>query len=45
VRKKEQIGRYDLWPETRPEIKLSHADSVRMRVEEGALWQALEKID
>lgn len=45
VRKKEQVGRYDLWPETRSEIKLSHTDSVRMKIEEGALWQALEKID
>jgi hypothetical protein len=45
VRKKEQIGRYDLWPETRPEVQLSHTDSVRMKIEEGALWQALEKID
>ncbi|MBR3931267.1 MAG: peptidoglycan DD-metalloendopeptidase family protein [Tidjanibacter sp.] len=44
VRKKEQVGRYDLYPDSRTEIKLSHSDSVKMRIEEGALWQALEKV-
>ncbi|MBR2424434.1 MAG: peptidoglycan DD-metalloendopeptidase family protein [Tidjanibacter sp.] len=44
VRKKEQVGRYDLYPDSRAEIKLSHSDSVRMRIEDGTLWQALEKV-
>ena len=45
VRKKDQVGRYDLYPETRPEVSLTRTDSLKMKIEEGAFWQALEKID
>ena len=45
VRKKDQVGRYDLYPETRPEVSLTRTDSLKMKIEEGTFWQALEKID
>lgn len=45
VRKREQVGHYDLYPDSRPEVKLTPTDSVKMQIEEGAMWRALEEID
>lgn len=44
VAESEKITNYDLYPSTRPEVKLSAADSVRMRVEKGAMYKALGKV-
>lgn len=44
VAERDKITAYDLFPETRPEIKLTAADSVRMRVEDGAMYKALGKV-
>lgn len=45
VAPEEAINTYDLYPSTRPEVVLTAADSVRMRVEKGALYKALGKIE
>ena len=44
VSAKDGVTAYDLFPETRSEIKLTAADSVRMRVEDGAMYKALGKV-
>ena len=44
VSAKDRLTAYDLFPETRSEIKLTAADSVRMRVEDGAMYKALGKV-
>lgn len=38
------VTSYDLYPSTRPEVVLSAADSVRMRVEKGAMYKALGRV-
>ena len=45
VRKKEQVSHYDLYPDTRPTATFTPTDSVKMKIEEGDFWLALEKID
>ena len=44
VRKRDRLTRYDLYPDTRPVVEYTHADSVKMRIEESAMWGALEKV-
>lgn len=41
----EKINSYDLFPDTRPEVVLTVADSVRMRVEGGAMYKALGRVE
>lgn len=45
VSESERINSYDLYPSTRPEVELTAADSVRMRVEKGAMYKALGRIE
>ncbi len=40
-----RVSSYDLYPDTRPVVVLTAADSVRMRVEKGALYRALGEIE
>lgn len=42
---RERVSSYDLYPSTRPAVVLTAADSVRMRIERGALYKALGRVE
>lgn len=44
VAESEKLNYYDLYPSTRPAVTLTAADSTRMRIESGAMYKALGRI-
>lgn len=45
VAPEDQLSNYDLYPSTRPVVVLSAQDSLRIKVQSGAMWKALNEIE